>query len=545
MPGVDFNGSFGYNIKNYQMMQKTKFGANVRGMQMGQMNSLYSMDSSLFKLDNSFVSQNLFSTQSASNNFNFNGVQYDNAFAMLNSVNAESQGGEVKGDSISDKLVDFAGKVGDFGKKTIDSVKSFFGKLVGKSADKGKGNEVGKALDDINNAKDKEALTEALDGAKGEQVANAKKGEASEKAQKKSEKEAATAKKEAENSEAKLEKDKTQLDKDKSALEQAKSDVKNAENGYAKAQQNTASAEQNLSAAKAAATPENPNTAAIQKAEAELNTAKQQEEVAQKQLEDAKQKETQAEQAVDKSTEQVNTSEAENQKAQEGLKATEQQLKTVEQETATIKDEGKQIDEGIEDGNKKLEQMNNNEAPSDSETVPAAADSSVVQTNQTIQSDQSQLVSLPSSDNPTIDFQNNTLNTEMDIKNLTPGQRKEVLDNYNKVNNLKPGESVSINGQIYAMDATGQVTIDGKASVSVDGKNDVRGYAASAADSTIRKNDSANIQMKIDNMAAEYNEIKSKPNLTPEDKNKMTQIMNTARNIAGFNSSINFNKFRA
>lgn len=486
MPGIDFNNSFGYNIKNYQAMQKMKFGTCVRGANhMNSNNQLYSMDSSLFKLDNSIASKNIFATNQTQS-FNFGGIEYDNAYAMLNSVNNDNAKS-----TFGDKLVDFARnagekiettakKVGEFCKKSFDSVKSFVGKLFAKS-NKVKPEEAGKVLNDIQNAQDKETLNKALDGAKKEQVANVKAEAVADKAAKAADKEAKSAEKKAESAEQQLDKDKTQLDTDKSALEQAKGNVKTAEADYSNAQKNTASAEEKLQAAKSAATPENPNTIAIQQAEAELQTAKNAEEAAKQKLDEAKQKESEAQKAVDKSNEQVKNSETETKAAKEGVKTAKDNATSAQQEVKTVQQSGKELDAGIEAGTQKLENMEQSSTNPNTAGMQPSLDPS--QTSAA----QNQSLGLPTSDNPTIDFQNQNLNTEMEMYGLTDEQKKEVLANYQKVENLKPGQSVQIEGQIYAMDKDGKVTIDGEDSVSVDGQNDVLGYAGTAAGNTIRR----------------------------------------------------------
>lgn len=361
---VDFNASFGYNIKNYQQLKRMNFGSALRGANF-QQNQLYSMNTSLFKLDGNLGSQNIFKTNQTQS-FSFNGVNYDNAFEMLNSVNGEGGKSSFK-DSVMgfvQKTGDFfegaAKKVGDFGKKVGNAVKNGINKLFGKK-DANKTNNVSKSLDDIKNAQDKETLNQALGGAKAEQAANVKEQQAAEKNSKAAEKQSQKTDKAAEKAEQQVDKNKEQLDNDKSALEESKQGVSDAQKRLDQAKQGVSDAESNLQAAKNAATQENPNTAAIQQAEAELRTAKQEEEAAKQELDAAKQKESECQTKVDNSTQELSKSEADSKQAQEEAKLSQEEMETSKQAVKTTQEQGKEIDTGIEDGNQKLEQMENAE----------------------------------------------------------------------------------------------------------------------------------------------------------------------------------------
>lgn len=361
---VDFNASFGYNIKNYQQLKRMNFGSALRGANF-QQNQLYSMNTSLFKLDGNLGSQNIFKTNQTQS-FSFNGVNYDNAFEMLNSVNGEGGKSSFK-DSVMgfvQKTGDFfegaAKKVGDFGKKVGNAVKNGINKLFGKK-DANKTNNVSKSLDDIKNAQDKETLNQALGGAKAEQAANVKEQQSAEKNSKAAEKQSQKTDKAAEKAEQQVDKNKEQLDNDKSALEESKQGVSDAQKRLDQAKQGVSDAESNLQAAKNAATQENPNTAAIQQAEAELRTAKQEEEAAKQELDAAKQKESECQTKVDNSTQELSKSEADSKQAQEEAKLSQEEMETSKQAVKTTQEQGKEIDTGIEEGNQKLEQMENAE----------------------------------------------------------------------------------------------------------------------------------------------------------------------------------------
>lgn len=353
-----------------------KFGSGIR-TGMNPQNTMYSMNSSLFKLDGNSGAKNMFVGVNTNQSFNFNGVNYDNAYAMLNSVgdgsNAKNEGGInfgkvkdliLKGagalGGVLDKGIEtigkFGKKVGEVATKSANGIKSGINKLFGKK-DKGQENNVGKALDNLKNAQDKETLTQALDGAKVEQQANAQKGVAAEKAEKAAEKGKAEADKKADISNKKLEEDKTQLDNDNKALDQAKADVQTAKASLDAATQGVAQAEQALSQAKSAATSDNPNTAAINAAEQQLKAAKEKESQAKEDLTAAENAQTDAQKKVDDQTGVVKDSETENTQAQEGVKSADQEVKTTQQETQVVQTEAQQIDEGVQEGEQRLEQM--------------------------------------------------------------------------------------------------------------------------------------------------------------------------------------------
>ena len=78
MCSVGFDSQFGMNVKMYQQMQRTKFGMGVRS---SGFNPQLSMNTGIFTAGK----PNLFAANNTSS-LNFNGVQYDNKYAMLNSV---------------------------------------------------------------------------------------------------------------------------------------------------------------------------------------------------------------------------------------------------------------------------------------------------------------------------------------------------------------------------------------------------------------------------------------------------------------------------
>ena len=221
-------------------MQKMKFGNGIRAGYNPQ-STMYSMNASLFKLPDNVANSNIFKNTNPNQNFSFNGVNYDNAYAMLNNVGegADKSGGIDFG-KLKDGALKLAGKIGDFLDNGFDKIGETFnkvadtvgnalgkaGKAIGDTATKAfngvknginklfakkdgaKADGVGKALDDIKNAQDKETLNKALDGAKVEQQSNAQQANMAEKAEKAADKGKADADKKADSADKKLDNDK-------------------------------------------------------------------------------------------------------------------------------------------------------------------------------------------------------------------------------------------------------------------------------------------------------------------------------------------------
>lgn len=348
---VDFNSQFGYNVKNYQQL-KAGFGSTVRGGSFANAN-IRSMDSSVFDFNSKIGTQNIFDT-SASKKYSFGGKEYDNAFDMLNSVGKEQKSGK---SSFREAVVEIFNKIGD----AVEGLMSKIGKLFGKKGSEKTENNVDKTLDNLKNAQDKEALNQALDGAKNEKSENVKKEQAANKAEKQAETQEAKAEKKSEQADQQVDTNNQQLEQDKNTKTQADQSVTDAETRVNNATQGVAQAEKNLAAAKSAATKDNPNTEAIQRAEQELKTAKDEEAAAKQELEKAKQGQTEAENAVDASTEQVQTSETEADQAKKDVTAAGQEVQTSQQEVKSAKQDGTKIDSGIQEGEQRLQQMESTE----------------------------------------------------------------------------------------------------------------------------------------------------------------------------------------
>ena len=147
MCSVGFNSQFGMNVTNFQQMQRLrKFGASVRQPAGGMQR--FNMDSSLFTTGKT----NMFAQSSKTSSLSFNGVQYDNRFAMLNSVQSQNQSASTGKSSGS-----------SFG-STLKMLNNFLGKIFDGKKD-GAGKIGQQSLDQINNAQDKQTLSQAIDSA--------------------------------------------------------------------------------------------------------------------------------------------------------------------------------------------------------------------------------------------------------------------------------------------------------------------------------------------------------------------------------------------
>jgi len=442
------------------------FGNNIRTGLKPQ-NTMYSMNSSLFKLDGNFGNNNIFKGVNNSQSFNFNGVNYDNAYAMLNFVGdgSANNGGQKDGGINFGKIIGFAGKVGsmldkgleslgkfgkkigDAAKKAANGLKEGINKLFGKKDANKAGGTANKALEDLKNAQDKEALTQALDGAKTEQQANTKQAADAEKGQKAAQKGQADAKKSADASQKKLDGDNKQLDQDNEALGQAKDGVATAKEALEAATQGVTSAEEKLQAAKDAANEKNPNTAAINAAEQEVRAAKEQEAKAKDDLAAAEKTQTESEKKVEDQTNVVKNSETENKQSQEGVKQADNELKTAEQKTQTVQTEGKQINEGVEEGNQRLQQMEQNPAPAqaDGTQAPTNPDGTPAAANQN---------GTPAVDN------NDPLKTQhhmIENGGYTDAQKQNMNQSMDQIMNMKPGDTLQIGDRTYNMDQNGKL----------------------------------------------------------------------------------------
>lgn len=528
MCSVGFNSQFGMNVKQYQQMQQMRFGTGVR--QASFQNQQLSFDTGIFSANRS----NPFGSPSAvGNSLNFNGVQYDNKYQMMNSVGTQEKEGDyslkdnIKSlfKEVGSEVKSFAKSIGkgikSFAGKISDGAKNLFNKITGKGGND-KSADVGKTLGDIQNAQDKETLNQALGNANQESQAVGKQLQADTKGLKNAETQENKAQQGADKAQQGLDTANQGLDKANQEHDAAKTEVQQAEDGLKTAQSGVASAQQALDAAKSAATQDNPNIAAIAEAERNLQAAKQEEANAQKQLDAAKQKETQAQENVGKSEEQVQSAEQQNTEAQAKVDEAKTNTQQAQAQVQNSEQQSQQIDQGIQQGEQKLEQMEANAPAEASQEAPETPQSSDVSTP-AVQTNQNSGPMLPkgsdSNDNVGIDF----LNNEMELNNLSDEQRAEVVENYNKFQNMQPGDTVKFGLDEYTMDKDGKMLKNG-----TDYGETKEYYAQNAAGTTINQKDRDNRQNKLDKLAEEYNQIKSKPEQTPEDKTRMKNLLTQA-----------------
>lgn len=499
MCSVGFNSQFGMNVKQYQQMQQMRFGTGVR--QATYQPQQFSMDTSLFSAGKT----NLFAQNTQSHSLNFNGVQYDNSFAMLNSVgtNNKSENDYSLKDNIKSLFKEVGSGVTSFAKTAFSTAKSIagkvatgaknlFNKITGKN-DTQKSANVDKALGDIQNAQDKETLNQALGTANQEGQAVGQQLKADNNNLKTAQNEETKAQSGADKANENMTQANKGLEGASTEHDKAKTEVQQAEDGLQSAKGRVSGAEQALEAAKSAATEENPNTAAISQAESDLSAAKQEEEQAQKKLDEAKQKETQAEQNVNKSKEQVQTAEQENTEAQGKVKEAKANTTQAQTQVQTTEGQSQEIDKGIQEGEQKMQQMEAN-PPADGTPQTTSTDGTP-----TAPSDNK----MQSISNPNNDVQIDIVNTEMDTANLTPEEREEVISTYNQVNNLQPGESFEVNGLVYTKDKDGKVTREDKLgggkmnfSDGVDPAADAAGYLTRIKES--RKRSDAEFKIYVE-----------------------------------------------
>lgn len=149
---------------------------------------------------------------------------------------------------------------------------------------------------------------------------------------------------------------------------------------------------------------------------------------------------------------------------------------------------------------------------SDASQVPANSETPVA----------NDAIMLPQSDDPRMNVATKYLNDNMDVNNLTPEQRAQVLEDYNKLNSLQPGQTVEINGEEYTMDKDGRINGD---------DNDIRAYADKAAVDLAWKLGKRNHQAKLDSLAREHAILRNKPNLTKEDSLQLDNLIKQAGDI--------------
>ena len=491
MCSVGFNSQFGMNVKQYQQMQQMRFGTGVRQASFGQQG--LSMNTSLFTSGKA----NLFAQPSQTQSLSFNGVQYDNRFSMLNSVGKE---GKAENDyNLKDNLKSLFSEIGSGIKSLASSIgpaiksiaskissgaASLFNKITGKGNAENSAN-VGKALGDIQNAQDKQTLSQAIDSATQEGQAVDKKLEADTKGLKTAESQETKAEQGADKAEHGVETSKQGLDKANQEHEAAKSEVQTAEDGLKNAQTQVSNAQSALDAAKAAATSENPNTVAIKQAEAELTAAKKQEDLAQKQLDEAKQKEAQAQENVGNAEQQLETSEQENTAAQDKLKEAQTNTENAQTKVETSEAQSQQLTQGIEQGEQKMQQMQ--------DTPPAdgtmQADGTTSTDAMTATEDTSELMGNSGIQDNAFADQDEYISK----MNYSEDEKSEIMNARSAIQNLQPGQSVQCGPDTYSMDADGTIRVNSSAGEYTD-----KNIAAQEAGESVMRGINAKHQSAIE-----------------------------------------------
>lgn len=486
MCSVNFNNQFGMNVKQYQQMQQMKFGTGVRT---ASFNPQLSFDSGVFTAGK----PNLFASGN-SHSLNFNGVQYDNKYQMLNNVpaNDDKNGNDTSFKSNLKSLFKEIGSgISSLGKdikslatKGFKAIASLF-----KKGDGAKSGNVDKALGDIKNAQDKETLQGAVNSAVQEQGQIQKQEKQSEQALKGLEGKASQADQAEEKAGAKVDQSNEQLSSNESKLEQAKADYQTALDGVNDAQYAVADAENNLAAAKSAATKDNPNTAAIQQAEAQVQSAKKAEIAAREKLQQAEQAQTQAQQAVDASKQQVDAATTEHTQAQQNADAVKQQVDTAEAQQKEIQSSNQEITGGVEEGNKKLEQMDNQQLQPGLEADVKGTDPNQPAVMQKVEPGVSADVKGTDPTQPAVPGQENKFETQdklLEGKGYNDEQKAEVLKARQDIQNMQPGDTIKCGADTYTMDKDGTIRVNDTAGEYTN-KDDA---AMNAGDSAMRTIDS-------------------------------------------------------
>ncbi len=453
MCSVGFNSNkFGMNIKPYQNTQQTRFGMGVRSTGYSQ---LYNNDRGIFTAGK----PNVFAANAHS--LTFNGVKYDNQYSMLNTVgsNDKAAGTDKSFNDIFKEVLnalnDLFETIGDDFGNVGDTFKSLFG---GKSKETKNNPDLGKkSLDDIQNAQDKQSLNQALDGANQDnsQIQSNLTGDTN--ALRAAQGQETQAQQNVDSSQENLSQANSDLSKAQQDLNAAQAEVQTAEQGLQTAKGNVSTAQQALDAARAAATPENPNDAAIREAESNLAKAQQEEQAAQQKLDAAKQKETQAQEAVSNAEQQVNTAEQDNTEAQSKLDQASNNVASSEENLQATETRGEEIEQGIKDGEQKMQQLEtqmqeqvygtDTNPPTVSEELTAQRDEQVFGTDtepQTIErenmfSDQDNLI---------------------ESKGYNDEQKAEILKARQDVQNLQPGQTVQCGADTYTMDENGTIHVN-------------------------------------------------------------------------------------
>ena len=460
------NGQFGMNIRKYQQQQGVRFGSALTGG--SKLSSGFELNDSIFKPND----KNLFMRSKQMRMENRGGYNAD-AIRMLNEKAAQEKAqAKAQGNQSAQKQPSLK----EIGKEMKSAFKAFdeaFGK-GGKKADapKSAGNaKASEAVNDIKNANDKETLQGAVDGAKTEQSGvQAQQQQVNSQAKATAQNET-NALQTAQQTEQRLNQATQTLNQNEQKLGEAKTEVQTCESNYSAAQTKTSDCRQALANAKAAATEDNPNTAAIAQAEANLKTAEAEEQQAKQQLEAAKQKETQAQQAVDQSKQDVQSATGENNKAQAAANQAKTENQQAQAQLSEVKQQSADLKTGIAEGEQKLEQMETTEAPENTGGTPADPNT-------------------PS--DPFAKQQYETNNQLIENGGYSAEQKEAMYQARENIQNMKPGDTFKCGADEYAMDATGNLTINGQPYEADGYENPQEMFAENAVGSVRHKADSDN-----------------------------------------------------
>lgn len=459
------NGQFGMNIKKYQQ-QGVRFGAALTGG--SKLGAGFQLNDSIFKPnDKNLFMRSKQMRMETRGGYNADAIRMLNEKAAQEKAQAKAQGAQ--GSQKQPSLKDVAKEM----KSAFKAFDDAFGKGAKKAdAAKSAGNtKASDAVNDIKNANDKETLQGAVVGAKAEQSGvQAQQQQVNSQAKVTAQNET-NASQTAQQTEQRLNQATQTLNQNEQKLGEAKTEVQTCESNYSAAQTKTSDCRQALANAKAAATQDNPNTAAIAQAEANLKTAEAEEQQAKQQLDAAKQKETQAQQAVDQSKQDVQQATAENNKAQSAANDAKTENQQAQSEVSQAKQQAVDLQTGIAEGEQKLEQMETSGAPENTEGTPADPNA-------------------PS--DPFAKKQYETNNQLIENGGYSAEQKESMYQARENIQNMKPGDTFKCGADEYAMDANGNMTINGQPYEAVGYENPQEMFAENAVGSVRHKADSDN-----------------------------------------------------
>ncbi len=498
MCSVGFNNSFGMNIKNPQELQKKHFGANVRTSG-GSSQASFNPDTSIFKMNAAQMRGNPFSNSALNSSNMLQQSRMEKAAALWDKADAEIlksfETGAGKGGIRTLTLPTKSG--------TVNSKNNTSSTHHVRTNNK-QGVQAGNAVNDVKNANSKSSLTDALGvltqlGSLAKSVVSLIEGN-----KKATETKEKSAEAKVDKSGQQVKNDKQQLEKNKASLNDANNRVSNAETRLNNAAKGVTSAEQKLAQAKAAATDDNPNTAAIAQAEAELEAAKQEEQAAQQELQAAKEEQTQAQQAVDSQSQQVEQSEQQHEQDKAALDNAQKEVADVDAQVQQNQSEGEKIDDGIAEGEKKLSDIENNqENVAGEEGVPMSGGDA---NDESVTSDPN----APKNAYAKTKYDAN--NSLIENGGYSAEQKQAMYDARENIKNMKPGDSVQCGADIYTMDENGKVSVNGQ-------EFELQGY----------DNPQDAIEVIAENGVSSV--------MTKADSDKINDAMDRANGVAPHNSS--------